>query len=163
LQYVFLSHDIDWRRQGPPKQHIMDRKDRFEPEVIEKLSTENPYYNIPKIMNIEENAIESIDKKPHGSYAVDLKGDSQDNWCVTEIDSGKFHTTTPLWGYISTKIFKQEPEKNLPYLYVMLGLGKIADTVELGYDIYPENTTLLRHIDCGDWILDNKGTRIQVL
>ncbi len=112
---------------------------------------------------IGKNAIESIDKKPHGSYAVDLKGDSQDNWYVTEIDSGKFHTTTPLWGYISTKIFKQEPEKNLPYLYVMLGLGKIADTIELGYDIYPENTTLLRHIDCGDWILDNKGTRIQVL
>jgi len=110
-----------------------------------------------------EKAIRAVDKKPHGNYAVDLKGDSDNKFYVTEVDSGKFHTTTPLWGYISTKILKQEKEKNLPYLYTMLGLGKITQAPTLGNDIYPDGTYLLRHIDCGDWIWREDGSKEQVL
>ena len=29
MQYIFLSHDVDWRRQGPPIEHVLARKDRF--------------------------------------------------------------------------------------------------------------------------------------
>jgi len=36
MQYIFLSHDVDWRKQGPPLEHILSRKDRFEPELFEK-------------------------------------------------------------------------------------------------------------------------------
>ena len=72
-------------------------------------------------------SIRAIDKKPHGNYAVDLKEDIDGNWHVTEIDSGKFHTTTPLWGYASTKFLKQDPLKNLPYLYTMIGLDEIEE------------------------------------
>jgi peptidoglycan/xylan/chitin deacetylase (PgdA/CDA1 family) len=52
--YVFLSHDVDWRRQGPSKEHIMARKARFDASVISNLDRQNPYYNIPEIMEIEE-------------------------------------------------------------------------------------------------------------
>jgi len=52
--YVFLSHDVDWRHQGPPKEHVMARKERFDSDVIANLDKQNPYYNIPKIMEIEE-------------------------------------------------------------------------------------------------------------
>lgn len=52
--YVFLSHDVDWRRQGPPKEHVMARKERFDSSVIANLDKQNPYYNIPEIMEIEE-------------------------------------------------------------------------------------------------------------
>jgi len=110
-----------------------------------------------------ESAIKSFDKNPHGNYAVDLKGDHENRMNITEIDSGKFHTTTPLWGYISSKIFKQDSVFNLPYLYVKLGLGDITEPEILGNDIYPDQTTLLRHIDCGDWILKEDGSKVQIL
>ncbi len=116
-----------------------------------------------KINNLCELAIRSIDSNPHGNYSVDLKGDAQNNMHVTEIDSGKFHTTTPLWGYISSKFFKQEPKYNLPYLYTKIGLGEISDPEILGNDIYPKETLLVRHIDCGDWIIKDDGTKVQVL
>lgn len=54
MQYVFLSHDVDWRKQGPSKEHILARKERFEKETIDNLEHTNPYYNIPSIMELED-------------------------------------------------------------------------------------------------------------
>ncbi len=55
VQYIFLSHDVDWRKQGPGKEHILARKERFSQETIDSLDTKNPYYNFPEIMEIEES------------------------------------------------------------------------------------------------------------
>ena len=115
------------------------------------------------VNKIGENAVKSVDDKPHGNYAVDLKEDNDGNWHVTEIDSGKFHTTTPLWGFISTKFLKQDPLHNFPYLYTMLGLEEISDPGFLGNDIYPEGLHILRHIDCGTWIYRDDGFKEKVL
>ena len=54
MQYIFLSHDVDWRKQGPPLEHILSRKDRFEPELFEKTEPKDLYRNIPDYMEIEE-------------------------------------------------------------------------------------------------------------
>ena len=54
MQYIFLSHDVDWRKQGPPLEHILSKKDRFEPELFEKTKPEDLYRNIPEYMEIEE-------------------------------------------------------------------------------------------------------------
>ena len=115
------------------------------------------------VNKIGEKAVKSIDKNPHGNYAVDLKEDNDGNWHVTEIDSGKFHTTTPLWGYISTNFLKQDPLYNMPYLYTMIGLNEITDPKFLGNDIYPEGLHILRHIDCGTWIYKNDGSKEKIL
>ena len=50
-----------------------------------------------EVNRIGEKAVRTMDQRPHGNYAVDLKEDLNGKFCVTEIDSGKFHTTTPLW------------------------------------------------------------------
>jgi carbamoyl-phosphate synthase large subunit len=115
------------------------------------------------VNTIGEKAVKCIDTNPHGNYAVDLKEGNDGNWYVTEIDSGKFHTTTPLWGYISTKFLKQDPLYNLPYLYTMLGLEEISDPGFLGNDIYPDGLHILRHIDCGTWIYNDDGLKEKVL
>ena len=39
----------------------------------------------------------------------------------------------------------------------------ITEPEVLGNDIYPNQTTLLRHIDCGDWILKEDGSKVQIL
>ena len=54
MQYIFLSHDVDWRRQGPSIEHILARKDRFSPEIFEKTKQENLYRNIPEYIELEE-------------------------------------------------------------------------------------------------------------
>lgn len=53
-KYVFISHDVDWRFSGPSKQHILDRKDRFDQHTLDNLDTLNPYNNFETIMDIEE-------------------------------------------------------------------------------------------------------------
>ena len=54
MQYIFLSHDVDWRRQGPSKEHILARRERFEEKAIENLDKKNPYYNTPDLMELED-------------------------------------------------------------------------------------------------------------
>jgi peptidoglycan/xylan/chitin deacetylase (PgdA/CDA1 family) len=53
-QYIFLSHDVDWPKQGAPLHHILERKQRFDKVTIDNLVTRNPYYNIPEYIEIEE-------------------------------------------------------------------------------------------------------------
>ena len=50
MQYIFLSHDVDWRKQGPMSEHILNRKDRFDPELFKKTPIEKMYYNFPEFM-----------------------------------------------------------------------------------------------------------------
>ena len=116
-----------------------------------------------EVNRIGEKAVRTMDQRPHGNYAVDLKEDSNGKFCVTEIDSGKFHTTTPLWGFISTKILKQEPFFNIPYLYTILGLEEMTDPEIIGSDIYPDGMYLLRHIDCGTWLYYDDGRKEKIL
>ncbi len=54
MQYIFLSHDVDWRRQGPNAEHIEARKDRFESEIFNKTKPGELYRNIPEYMELEE-------------------------------------------------------------------------------------------------------------
>ena len=54
MQYIFLSHDVDWRRQGPPVEHVLARKDRFDSKIFEKVKLEDLYRNIPEYMKLEE-------------------------------------------------------------------------------------------------------------
>ena len=54
MQYIFLSHDVDWRRQGPPVEHVLERKDRFDPEIFANTKPENLYRNIPEYIGLEE-------------------------------------------------------------------------------------------------------------
>ena len=54
MQYIFLSHDVDWRKQGASREHILKRKQRFDKVTINNLGVRNPYYNIPDYMAIED-------------------------------------------------------------------------------------------------------------
>ena len=49
-----MSHDVDWRRQGAPVDHIIARKERFDPKIVQNAHIKNPYYNLPDYMHLEE-------------------------------------------------------------------------------------------------------------
>ena len=52
--YVFLSHDVDWGKAGPPVSHILARRERFDEDILKNCESKNPYYNFPEYMEIEE-------------------------------------------------------------------------------------------------------------
>lgn len=53
---LILTHDVDWPLHGPGREHVLARRDRFAPEVVRKVEQEgfNPYFGVPKVMEIEE-------------------------------------------------------------------------------------------------------------
>jgi len=53
-QYIFLSHDVDWSYEGPSKEHILQRKERFDIKLLRDTSTNNLYRNFSEYMEIEE-------------------------------------------------------------------------------------------------------------
>ena len=54
MQYIFLSHDVDWSFDGPPKEHILARKDRFDKKLFEITPINKLYRNFSEYMKIEE-------------------------------------------------------------------------------------------------------------
>lgn len=113
-----------------------------------------------KINSVAESAIKAVDSKPHGCYSVDLK-ENKGIPAITEVDSGKFHTTIGLWGYIAIRHLKLPESYSLPNLYLSLALDDDVPNMPR-YDIYPE-IYLMRHIDCGAWITDWNGFKEKVL
>ena len=53
-QYVFLSHDVDWSFDGPTKEHILNRKDRFDVKLFDNTPFNKLYRNFSEYMKIEE-------------------------------------------------------------------------------------------------------------
>jgi len=115
-----------------------------------------------RIDRVGERAVKALDPKPHGSYSVDLKEDNDGEPRVTEVDAGKFHTTTPLWGYAAIKCLGMSESANIPHLYVKLGTGGHVDRI-VKHDLYPEDVYLLRHIDCGAWLWREGGWKKRIL
>jgi carbamoyl-phosphate synthase large subunit len=101
-------------------------------------------------------AVKIVDPKPHGFYCLDLKEGMDQKLYVTEINV-KAHTTLALWSYIATKYLKLPEWSNISYLYVKIGLGSEEFKDIRKYDIYPEDTLLLRHIDVGVKIILSNG------
>ncbi|MFB5612650.1 MAG: polysaccharide deacetylase family protein [Nitrosarchaeum sp.] len=53
-QYVFLSHDVDWSFEGPSKEHVFKRKDRFDQKLFSSTPFNKLYHNFPEYMEIED-------------------------------------------------------------------------------------------------------------
>lgn len=113
-----------------------------------------------KVNLAAEKAVRAIDLSPHGCYSVDMK-EKNGKPMITEVDSGKFHTTIGLWGYAAVKHLKLPATYALPNLYLSIGLEKQVPDMPK-YDIYPE-IYLVRHIDCGAWITDWHNLKEKVL
>jgi peptidoglycan/xylan/chitin deacetylase (PgdA/CDA1 family) len=54
---LFLSHDVDWPRSGPGREHILARRNRFDSEIVKRVESAgfNPYYGVAQMMKIEES------------------------------------------------------------------------------------------------------------
>jgi hypothetical protein len=117
----------------------------------------------PRVSNVGQQAVNAIDSHPNGVYSVDLKESSSGTPCITEVDSGKFHSTMPLWGYIAVKHLGLPQNCNLADLYVRLGTGEDVTDLPPRTDLLPEGYYMLRDMDVGVYLWTEAGTKVKVL
>jgi len=110
-----------------------------------------------------EKSVLAISKRANGAFSVDIKEDSGGRPCVTEVDSGKFHTTMPLWGYVAVKHFGLPWYSNLADLYVRLGLGISPPSGVPRRDLLPAGYYMIRNIDSGVLLWREDGWKERVL
>ena len=91
-----------------------------------------------RVNDIAKKAVLSIDSSATGIFCVDIKENKKEEPIPTEINAGRFFTTS----YFFTKA-----GVNMPYYYVKLGLGEKIPKL-LDVNALPENWYWLRHIDC---------------
>jgi carbamoyl-phosphate synthase large subunit len=93
----------------------------------------------PEVNRVATGAILALDRRPHGVYGVDLKCGAAGQPHPTEVNAGRFFTTS---------LFLAEAGCNLPHYYVCLGLGRSLPELPR-YDAIPPHLYWIRHIDCG--------------
>ena len=92
-------------------------------------------------------AIKIIDPNPHGIYSVDLKENSLGHPIPTEINAGRFFTTSYFFAYAG-QMFKIQGA-NMPYYYTTIGTFDVIPQLKNNVNILPEDIYWIRHIDCG--------------
>jgi carbamoyl-phosphate synthase large subunit len=115
------------------------------------------------VNRVSKEAARAIDEKPNGAYSIDLKESSSGQFCVTEVDAGKFHSTMPLWGYIAVKHLRMPWFANMADLYVRLGLGEQLEDTVPPFDLLPKDYYLLRDMDVGAFLWREDGWKEKVL
>jgi carbamoyl-phosphate synthase large subunit len=86
-----------------------------------------------------EEAVDAVDDRPQGIYAVDLREDMDGVPRPTEINPGRGGTTTGLWAIAG--------DVNFADLHARLAAGEEVEAPQR--DALPEGLELRRHIDCG--------------
>ncbi|MFQ5406000.1 MAG: ATP-grasp domain-containing protein [Candidatus Micrarchaeia archaeon] len=84
-----------------------------------------------------ERAVRAIDKNASGVFCVDLKENALGVPCVTEINSGRFFTTSN---------FFSKAGANMPFTYLKLAFGQEVKDVSK-YNVVPEGFYWIRVVD----------------
>lgn len=97
------------------------------------------------INQIATKAIKSLDQSATGIFCVDLKENQDGVPCVTEINAGRFFTTSN---------FFTQAGCNMPYFYTQLALGEKPPKLK-PYNPLPANLYWVRQVDMGYKLLRN--------
>jgi len=101
------------------------------------------------VNRIATNSIKAIDSKATGVFCIDLKENKKGIPCVTEINAGRFFTTSN---------FFSEAGFNMPYFYVKMAFGEKLPRLEK-YNPLPENLFWIRQVDMGYKLIKGKKWR----
>ena len=93
-----------------------------------------------QVNQIATKGILALDYNPNGIYCVDLKENYNGVPCITEINVGRFFTTS---------LFFTKAGCNMPYYYVKLAYGEEIPKLKQ-YNAVLENLYWIRQIDCGE-------------
>lgn len=92
----------------------------------------------PLVDEISQRAVFAIDPRPHGIFAVDMTLDAEGVPNPTEINIGRFFTTS---------LFFTTAGLNMPYIYTRLALGETAPVPEPRVNPLPPGLLWVRGMD----------------
>jgi carbamoyl-phosphate synthase large subunit len=84
-------------------------------------------------------AVKAVDKNASGIFCVDMKENKEDVPCVTEINAGRFFTTSNFFARAGS---------NMPYYYIKLAFGEKIPKLPT-YDPIPKDWYWVRMADMG--------------
>jgi biotin carboxylase len=90
-------------------------------------------------------AIRAVDPNAHGIFCVDIKENKDGVPCVTEINAGRFFTTS---------IFFAQAGCNMPYYYTRMAYDEPLPELPQ-FNALPEDLYWVRMVDMGDRLLQN--------
>ncbi len=96
-----------------------------------------------EINEIATKCVKAIDKKATGIFCVDLKRNEEGEPCPTEINAGRFFTTS---------FFFTKAGVNMPYIYIKLAYGEDIPNVKK-YNAVGDGIYWIRHMDSGPVLL----------
>jgi carbamoyl-phosphate synthase large subunit len=99
-------------------------------------------------------AVLSIDSEASGIFCVDMKEDKNNNICPTEINVGRFFTTSFFFSFAAKKY--SIPKANMPYLFIKLAFDESIPDGPV-YNILPKDLYWIRHIDCSEQLIEGKN------
>ncbi|MHA1369805.1 MAG: hypothetical protein ACTSWN_07755 [Promethearchaeota archaeon] len=108
------------------------------------------------VNEVATKSILAIDSNATGVFCCDLKEDKDGNPLATEINVGRFFTTSYFFSYAGHKLGRWYA--NMPLLMVKLALDEpIPDLDKIPkYNALPEGWLWIRHIDCGHHLVHEK-------
>ncbi len=107
------------------------------------------------VNKMAEKAVLAIDEDATGVFCVDLKLDVQKNPMPTEINVGRFFTTSYFFSHASMEYGREKT--NMPWLLMKVALDeKLPDDIPK-FNALPEGLHWIRHIDCGHFLIEEKN------
>jgi ATP-grasp in the biosynthetic pathway with Ter operon len=112
--------------------HLMPSGQSSSPSVARTVHRDD-------VNELATTVVRAVDQQATGVFCVDLKEDEDGKPLVTEINAGRFFTTSN---------FLAEAGANMPYSYVRLALGEDVNGLP-PYDAVEEGLYWVRMIDMG--------------
>ena len=112
--------------------HLMPSGQSSSPSVARTVHRED-------VNDLASRAVLAVDPEASGVFCVDLKEDEEGRPLVTEINAGRFFTTSN---------FLAEAGANMPYTYVQLAYGEHLDGLP-SYDAVEQGLYWVRMVDMG--------------
>src|ERR671925_153727 len=112
--------------------HLMPSGQSSSPSVARTVHRED-------VNELATRAVQAVDRRATGVFCVDLKEDADGSPLVTEINAGRFFTTSN---------FLAEAGANMPYEYVRMALGERPEGLAR-YDAVEPDLYWIRMIDMG--------------
>lgn len=101
--------------------------------------------NENKVNGNAEAAVKMIDNKPNGVFGVDLKENEDGDPIPTEINAGRFFTTSYFFPYAGA--IYDCPRANMPEIYLRLAFNEKIPEGKFR-NVLPEDLYWIRHMDC---------------
>lgn len=99
------------------------------------------------------NAVRAVDEKPNGIYCVDMKENADGVPCVTEINAGRFFTTSNFFSTIGA---------NMPQQYVKMALGEKLDPIPEMHNAAESRKLWIRGVDMKPEVLTHEQVQNRI-